>query len=258
MAKEPGCYHFVMVARTSTLQPQPPTRAPSSVVTPESVVSTARELIRTSSGFWAEGPAWRSPNPAIAGNTEPGKTLLGARNTAKCNLFVFDVLFAAGAKIPTTKGSYPLAFVFAKAAREGSAFEPVATAQLHDPREKQVVIVNPGSTPGAWQAAVKERRADFRASVERNWASAEPEHRTRREQLERAFRAAKPGDIIIEKHRFKDGAGDSHMYLVLKNTYDQTGTIECAQSDEEGAVIVQVSPKFMTFQESVHVVRPKL
>ena len=245
-----------MVTRVSTLPAQQP--EPSRpTTTAAAVVSAARALVRATPSFWAEESAWRSPNPAIAGNAEPGKTQLGARNTAKCNLFIFDAMFAAGVQLATSKGSYPLAFEFAKAAGQGSRFEAVATAELHDPASKQVVVVRP-FRPGGWQADAKKRMGEFRASIEKNWASLEPEHRARRESLEAAFRAAKPGDVIVEKHRFKNGAGDSHMYLVLKNTYEQTGTLEAAQASDSGGEIVQVSPKFMTVHEAVYVIRPKL
>jgi peptidoglycan hydrolase-like protein with peptidoglycan-binding domain len=74
------------------------------------IAQAARELVATRGPDYGVAPAWKSPNPTVPNNADPGQTRLGATDHWKCNLFGMDALYEGGAKpAQYPSGAYPIA-----------------------------------------------------------------------------------------------------------------------------------------------------
>ena len=219
------------------------------------VADAARRLVNSDLGVYVETEAWRSPNPSIAGNAIPGRTQLGVRNQAKCNLFVLDALSMAGVNVPLTNGRYPLALDVAEFAKAGGPLVPVDITRLR--------TLQTGKTQATDEfdrqvdAALALAKPDAKGKRSFNaWASEAPYFRANREKIEALLRQARPGDVLVEKHHENYRANGAHMFLVLSNTFEQNGKVECAEANDKGAKIIHVVPQPFLRADALYLLRP--
>ncbi|MBI3185733.1 MAG: peptidoglycan-binding protein [Myxococcales bacterium] len=186
----------------------------------EAIASAARSLIESRAEDYGTERPWRSPNPNVPGNREPGRTPIGAAGRWKCNLFGLDSLYLAGAKPPHyggDRGWYPIAIDIPKYSRG----------------------------PNAPLIKLGEVRFD-----DSNRDSA-------RERVKALMRIARPGDILIVNHLGPDVADGGHTRVVVGNRFAEDGTLECAQAGGDRAMVRAESvDSLMSGEEGVYLLRP--
>ncbi|MBS2031179.1 MAG: peptidoglycan-binding protein [Deltaproteobacteria bacterium] len=181
------------------------------------IAQAALDLIAKRGPDYGVAGTWKSPNPNIPGNKNPGTTPLGATNHWKCNLFGLDSLYAGGAKPPTYPGgSYPIAIEI-----------PNYSMGPNAPLTKLGEVWPGKMTPDQAQA-----------------------------QIDALLKVARPGDLIIVNHPGSDTADGGHTRVVTANNYATQGTVDCAQAGTDTAHVRAETLDSFTGEEAVYLLRP--
>ncbi len=182
------------------------------------IAQAARDLIAARATDYGVGGTWKSPNPAVPNNAKPGVTSLGVTNRWKCNLFGMDSLFAGGAKTPHYPGgNYPIAIEIPNYSRGADA-----------------PLIKLGEVWPARAGTPEESKA----------------------KIDALLKIARPGDVIIVNHQGTDTSDGGHTRVVVGNSYDAKGTVDCAQASSDAAVIRGETLNSFTGEEAFYLLRP--
>lgn len=191
----------------------------------EAIARAARDLVARRGADYGTAAVWRSPNPNIPGNRNPGVTSLGVEGRWKCNLFGLDALYLGGAEPPQyrtstgEKGYYPIAVEIHNFAKGSSpALSNLGRIDLR------------GLTP-----AEKQRRVDA------------------------LLRIARPGDIVTVDHPGPATVDGGHTRVVLANRMAADGTVEFAAASSSSAITYDMTPRQIAVdanEDFITLVRP--
>lgn len=183
----------------------------------DKIAKAARDLVEKRAADYGTGPAWKSPNPAVPNNRNPGTSTLGAVGRWKCNLFGLDSLYAGGAQTPHYPGgNYPIAIEIPNYSRGSNA-----------------PLIKMGEVwTGKGDTATAQARIDA------------------------LLRIARPGDLIIVNHQGNETADGGHTRVVVANNYATNGTVDCAQAGSDAAQIRGETLGSFTGEEAVYLLRP--
>lgn len=183
------------------------------------IAQAAKDLIAKRALDYGVPGTWRSPNPSVPGNAQPGVTKLGVVDRWKCNLFGMDALYAGGAQTPHYPGgNYPIAVEIPNYARGSNA-----------PLIKLGEVWPGKGTP-------EEAKA----------------------KIEALMKVARPGDVIIVNHPGTETADGGHTRVVVGNSFDRDGKVDCAQAGRERGVIEGETIESFTGEEAFYLLRPAL
>ena len=181
------------------------------------IAQAAVDLVKSRGPDYGIAPAWKSPNPSVPGNKQPGVSTLGATNHWKCNLFGMDSLYLGGAKPPQYPGgSYPIAIEIPNYARGNNA-----------PLNKLGEVWPDKGDPAANRA-----------------------------KIEAMLKIARPGDLLIVKHHGTDTADGGHTRVVVANNYAANGTVDCAQASFDTALVKPQNVDDFAREDAVYLLRP--
>jgi len=183
------------------------------------IAQAALDLVKTRGPDYGIAPAWKSPNPSVPGNKQPGVSTLGATNHWKCNLFGMDSLYAGGAKPPQYPGgSYPIAIEIPNYSRGANA-----------PLNKLGEVWPDKGDPAANRA-----------------------------KIEAMLKIARPGDLLIVKHHGTDTADGGHTRVVVANNFANNGTVDCAQASFDTALVKPQNVDDFAREDAVYLLRPAI
>lgn len=184
----------------------------------ERIAQAARDLVATRGADYGVPGTWRSPNPSVPNNREPGVTLLGVKDRWKCNLFGMDSLYAGGAKTAQYPGgNYPIA----------------------------IEIPNYSRGPDAPLIKLGEV-----------WPGKAGTPEEAQQKIDALLKIARPGDVIIVNHQGTETADGGHTRVVVGNSYDSNGTVDCAQASSDAARIRGETLGSFTGEEAFYLLRP--
>lgn len=184
----------------------------------ERIAQAARDLIATRAADYGVPGTWKSPNPNVPNNRQPGVTPLGVKDRWKCNLFGMDSLYAGGAKTPHYGGgNYPIAIEIPNFSRGPDA--PLI----------KLGEVWPGKAGSPEEAKAK---------------------------IDALLKIARPGDVIIVNHPGTGTSDGGHTRVVVGNSYDTNGTVDCAQASSDAAKIRGETLGSFTGEEAFYLLRP--
>ncbi len=181
------------------------------------IAQAAVDLVKSRGPDYGIAPAWKSPNPSVPGNKQPGVSTLGATNHWKCNLFGMDSLYLGGAKPPQYPGgSYPIAIEIPNYAKGNNA-----------PLNKLGEVWPDKGDPAANRA-----------------------------KIDAMLKIARPGDLLIVKHHGTDTADGGHTRVVVANNYAANGTVDCAQASFDTALVKPQNIDDFAREDAVYLLRP--
>lgn len=182
------------------------------------IAQAARDLVATRGADYGVPGTWKSPNPSVPNNRQPGVTSLGVKDRWKCNLFGMDSLYAGGAKTPHYPGgNYPIAIEIPNYARGADA-----------------PLIKLGEVWPGKAGTPEEARA----------------------KIDALLKIARPGDVIIVNHQGNDTSDGGHTRVVVGNSYDTNGTVDCAQASSDAAKIRGETLGSFTGEEAFFLLRP--
>ena len=182
------------------------------------IAQAARDLVAKRGVEYGVPGTWKSPNPNVPNNREPGVTSLGVKDRWKCNLFGMDSLYAGGAKTPHYPGgNYPIA------------------------------IEIPNYSRGADAPLIKLGEV---------WPGKAGTPEEAQKKIDALLKIARPGDVIIVNHQGNDTSDGGHTRVVVGNSYDTNGTVDCAQASSDAAKIRGETLGSFTGEEAFYLLRP--
>ena len=76
------------------------------------------------------------------------------------------------------------------------------------------------------------------------------------QKIDALLKVARPGDVIIVNHPGSDTADGGHTRIVVGNSYETTGTVDCAQAGTDAAVVEPETLGSFTGEEAFYLLRP--
>lgn len=76
------------------------------------------------------------------------------------------------------------------------------------------------------------------------------------ETIDALLKIARPGDIIIVNHQGTDTSDGGHTRIVVGNSYETNGTVDCAQASSDAAKVRGESLGSFTGEEAFYLLRP--
>ncbi|MFO0600599.1 MAG: peptidoglycan-binding protein [Myxococcaceae bacterium] len=179
------------------------------------IAQAARDLVATRAEDYGVGGTWKSPNPNVPNNRNPGTTPLGVKDRWKCNLFGMDSLYAGGAQPPHYPGgNYPIAIEIPNYSRGANA-----------------PLIKLGEV---WPSKTGDAQA----------------------KIDALLKIARPGDVIIVNHQGNDTSDGGHTRIVVGNSYETNGAVDCAQAGSAAAHIRGETLGTFTGEEAFYLLRP--
>lgn len=77
-----------------------------------------------------------------------------------------------------------------------------------------------------------------------------------KDKIDALLKIARPGDVIIVKHHGGATADGGHTRVVVGNSYDQNGTVDCAQASFDAAVVEPENLGSFTGEVAFYLLRP--
>lgn len=187
------------------------------------VAKAALDLVASSKQYYGVDAEWKSPNPGIPGNANPGSTAFpDSAGRWKCNLFGGDALYKAGFVPPTYAGN-------------GRGWYSVAVDFHNFTTGTKPIFKGLGS-------------------IDLNGITDEGK---KADAVNKLLAQAQPGDFIMVTHQGGAGRADGgHTRVVVGTDFANNGTVTCAQASFNEAVVRVHNVNNFTGEQAMYLLRP--